>query len=566
MTTTPTPGRTRVQLQSTMQETQLSIATIVRYGTTVYGGQELITYDGERTSRASFAEVGTRAAQLAHGLADVLGVEIGEPVATLMWNIREHFECYLAVPAMGAVLHTLNVRYTPEQIAYTSRHAGDRVLVVDASLVATLRDLLPQMPTVEHVVVVGGPEDAAGLDGCGVTVHRYDELTAGRPTTYDWPELPETSAALMCYTSGTTGDPKGVVYSHRSVYLVSMQLCMGDYLALSVADKGLVIVPMFHANSWNLPFAALMVGTSMVLPGRYVQPEHLARLIQQERPTVSAGVPTIWSDMLAYARKHGTDLSSLRDVVVGGSVCPRSLMEAYEKEFGVRLLHGWGMTEMSPIGTIAKPDGIADPHAAWALRLTQGRFVCGTQARIVGPDDEVLPRDGEAMGEVETRGPWITGAYHRQPDGSRFHDGWLRTGDVGTISPEGVLHLRDRTKDVIKSGGEWISSMELEEALADDPAVAEAAVIGVEDERWGERPLAIVSLVEGADDSDPAVLARHLAGRVSRWQVPERWSRVPELPRTSVGKIDKAALRRRYAEQGLDVEFVQIPPSGSTSS
>ncbi|MFD0854894.1 AMP-binding protein, partial [Actinomadura adrarensis] len=321
-------------------------------------------------------------------------------------------------------------------------------------------------------------------------VHLYHELVGGRPETYDWPLLPETSAALMCYTSGTTGDPKGVVYSHRSVYLCSMQLCMGDYLALSVADKGLVAVPMFHANAWNFPFGALMVGTSMVLPGRHVQPEHLARLIATERPTVSSGVPTIWSDLLAYARENGTDLSSLRSVVVGGSACPRSLMEAYEKEFGVRLLHGWGMTEMSPIGTIAKPDGITDEDEAWDLRLSQGRFVCGTQSRIVGPEDEILPNDGVAMGEVQTRGPWITGSYYRQPDDSRFHDGWLRTGDIGTISPKGVLRLRDRTKDVIKSGGEWISSIELETELQADPAVRDVAVIGVEDERWGERPLA----------------------------------------------------------------------------
>jgi fatty-acyl-CoA synthase len=545
----------RTTLQSTMQDVPLSIAGIVRYGTTAYADSELVTYDGSRTTRATYAEVGAGAARLAHALRDTLDVATGEPVATLMWNTREHFECYLAVPSMGAVLHTLNVRFAPAQIAYTARHAGDRVVIVDASMVGALRDMLPDTPAVEHVVVVGTADDARPLDGAGVRVHLYAELVEGRSDAYDWPELPETSAALMCYTSGTTGDPKGVVYSHRSVYLVSMQLCMGNYLGLSAADRGLVVVPMFHANSWNLPYAAFMVGTSMILPGRFVQPEHLAHLIETERPTVTSGVPTIWSDLLTHARAHGTDLSSLRDVVVGGSVCPRPLMEAYQEEFGVRLLHGWGMTEMSPIGTMARPDGIDDPDRAWTLRMTQGRFVSGVQARISGPDDELLPHDGATTGEVEVRGPWITGSYHRQEDDSRFHDGWLRTGDIGTITADGVLHLRDRAKDVIKSGGEWISSLELEQALQADPDVLEVAVIGVEDERWGERPLAIVTVAAGAQTSSTA-LAAGLSGRVDRWQVPERWSIVEALPRTGVGKIDKAALRRRYADDALAIERV----------
>jgi fatty-acyl-CoA synthase len=536
-----------------MQEVPLSIATIVRYGTTAYPGSEVVEYDGTTTTRTTLGEVGQRAAQLAWGLRQVLDVHIGEPVATLLWNNQAHLECYLAIPAMGAVLHTLNVRYTPEQIAFTARSTGDRVVIVESDHIDTLLAVLPQLDAVEHVVVVGDDTDVARLAATGRTVHRYDQLLAGRPAGYPWPALPETAPALMCYTSGTTGDPKGVVYSHRSTYLVSMQMCLGDYLAASCRDRALIVVPMFHTNSWNFPYAALMVGMSLILPGRHVQAHHLAHLIEHERPTISAGVPTIWSDLLSYARRTGADLSSLRDIVVGGSACPRWLMEAYQTEFGVRLLHGWGMTEMSPIGTISKPATGDDDEETWQFRTAQGRFVCSVQARLAAPDGSIADNDGTAVGEVEVRGPWITGSYHGQTDSSRFHDGWLRTGDVGTITADGVLRLRDRTKDVIKSGGEWISSLELEQALQAHPAVGDVAVIGVDDARWGERPLAIVSL---SGDHRPSFeeLAAHLSGRVDRWQVPERWTELEALPRTSVGKIDKAELRKLYAEQAMPVQ------------
>jgi fatty-acyl-CoA synthase len=299
-----------------------------------------------------------------------------------------------------------------------------------------------------------------------------------------------------------------------------------------------------------------MVGASMVLPSRHVQPPHLLRLIEQERPTVSAGVPTIWNDLLQLARTQDVDLSSLRDVVVGGSVCPMSLQRAYQDEFGVRLLHGWGMTEMSPVGTIARPDGL-DDDTAWALRMTQGRFLATVQARVVAPDGNVLPNDGTSVGEIETRGPWVTGSYYLQPDGSRFHDGWLRTGDAGTISPRGVLQLRDRIKDVIKSGGEWISSIALEHVIDGHPDIVDVAVIGVEDERWGERPLAVVMVRDGAE-ADAQQLATYVAAHVERWEIPERWSLIDELPRTSVGKTDKARLRRLYADDGLAVQIVTV--------
>jgi len=555
-------------ITSTMQDVPLSIATMVRYGTTVYADTPIITYDGETTRRASLGQLGARAAQLATALRDTLGVGLGEPVATLMWNTDTHFECYLAVPAMGAVLHTLNVRYSSSQIAYSANHAEDRVVIVDADLIDKLIDVLPLMVSVRSVVVVGNYDDAARLAGHNIAVHVYEDLLEGRSVQFDWPELPETSPALMCYTSGTTGSPKGVVYSHRSVYLASMQLCMGDYLGLSVTDRALVVVPMFHVNSWNLPFAALLVGTSLILPGRHVQADHIVRLVEQLQPTISAGVPTVWNDVLHHAQETYADLSSLRDVVVGGSACPRPLIEQFEREFGVRLIQAWGMTEMSPYGSIAKPDGLGGDDA-WQLRMSQGRLLCGVQARVVNLDGEVLPNDGRAVGEIETRGPWVAGAYHAKRVPDSFHDGWLRTGDVGTISERGVVTLSDRTKDVIKSGGEWISSLKLELALYSHPAVEDAAVIGVDDERWGERPWAVV-VPKSNIEFDPGELADYLSTQVDAWQVPERWSSIPQIPRTSVGKSDKVRLRQMYVDRVLDIENCRArkaddPAEGSTT-
>ncbi|MBX6767735.1 MAG: long-chain fatty acid--CoA ligase, partial [Actinomadura rubrobrunea] len=452
--------------------------------------------------------------------------------------------------SMGAVLHTLNIRLFPDQLAYIADHAEDHVVIVDGSLVPLLAPVLPRMTTVKHVVVVGDA-DTAPLADSGKDLHAYEELLAAADPTFDWPEIDERSAAAMCYTSGTTGNPKGVVYSHRSAYLHSMAVCTANAIGLSANDRVLPVVPMFHANAWGLPYAAIMAGSALIMPDRFLQAEPLVRIIETERPTVAGAVPTIWNDVLRYAREHGGDLGSLRLVPCGGSAVPEALMRGYD-EVGVRIVQAWGMTETSPVATVAHPPVTAEGDEAWRYRLTQGRILAGLEVRIVGDGDVVLPNDGTSVGEVEIRGPWVTGAYYRDEDPGRFHDGWLRTGDVGTFSKDGYLVLTDRAKDVIKSGGEWISSVELENRLMAHPDVVEAAVVGVPDDRWQERPLASVVLREGAAVTAQE-LREFLAGSVPRWQLPERWTFIAEVPKTSVGKFDKKVLRRRYAEGELDV-------------
>ncbi|MET8687660.1 long-chain fatty acid--CoA ligase [Streptomyces sp. NPDC004732] len=552
---------------STMQDVPLTVTRILRHGMTVHGTSQVTTWTGDGAPQSrSFREIGERAAQLAHALGE-LGVAEGEVAGTLMWNNAEHVEAYFAVPSMGAVLHTLNLRLPADQLAYIAHHAGDKVILVNGSLVGLLVPLLPKLPRLEHVVVSGAMTEEARTAlaaASGVRVHEYEELIAGHPTAYAWPDLDERRAASLCYTSGTTGEPKGVAYSHRSIYLHSMQVNMTESMGLTDADLSLVIVPQFHCNSWGLPHAAFMTGVNMLMPDRFLQPAPIAEMIESRRPTHAAAVPTIWQGLLAELTAKPRDVSSLTQVTIGGSACPPALMKAFDA-LGMRVFHAWGMTETSPLGTVARPPASAAPGSEeeFAYRVTQGRFPAGVEGRLIGPSGEELSWDGESAGELEVRGPWIAGSYFGGPDGEpsrpsdKFsEDGWLKTGDVGVISPDGFLTLTDRAKDVIKSGGEWISSVELENALMSHPDVAEAAVVAVPDEKWGERPLAAVVLREGVEADFP-VLREHLAtSGIARWQLPERWTVVAEVPKTSVGKFDKKVLRGRFAEGALDVTQV----------
>jgi len=537
---------------STMQDGHLSIGTLLRHGSTVHAESEIVTWTGSGSRRETFADLGKHAAKLANALRG-LGITGDQRVGTFMWNNAEHMAAYAAIPAMGAVLHTLNIRLFPEQLVFVANHAEDQVILVDGTLVPLLAKQLPQMKTVRHVIVANG--DASTLQAPdGVAVHSYDELLAQQPDTFDWPDVDERSAAAMCYTSGTTGDPKGVAYSHRSIWLHSMQVCMTDSMRLAEDDKALAIVPMFHAMSWGLPYAALMIGSSLVMPDRFLQPEPIAQILATEKPTFAAAVPTIWQGLLQYLDANPQDISHLREVVVGGSAAPPSLMHAFEERYDVPILHAWGMTETSPLGSVARPPKAATGEQRWQYRYTQGRFPAGVTARLIGDSGEEMPWDNEAVGELEVRGPWIAASYYggSDIDPEKFHDGWLRTGDVGKISPDGFLTLTDRSKDVIKSGGEWISSVDLENAVMGHPAVAEAAVIGVPDEKWDERPLVAVVVREGHQVT-AAELREFLADKVAKWQLPEHWTFIDEVPKTSVGKFDKKRLRAMNSDGALDV-------------
>ncbi|GAA1236525.1 long-chain fatty acid--CoA ligase [Prauserella halophila] len=535
---------------STMQDAPLSIATLLKHGSTLHGTSEVVTWTGSESRRRSYAEVGDRAAQLAGALRG-LGVTGDQRVGTFMWNNAEHLEAYLAIPAMGAVLHTLNIRLFPEQLVYVADHAEDQVIIVDGTLIPLLNKPLAEMKTVRHVIVANGDPETVEAPA-GVQVHDYEQLLATQPAEFDWPEIDERSAAAMCYTSGTTGEPKGVVYSHRSIWLHSMQVCMSDSMRLSDTDTTLVIVPQFHAMSWGVPYAAFMVGASMVMPDRFLQPEPITRMMAAEQPTQAAAVPTIWQALLQHLDANPQDISHLREVVVGGSAAPPSMMHAFEERYGVPVLHAWGMTETSPLGSVARPPRGTSGDEAWRYRYTQGRFPASVTARLIDDDGNEVPWDGESVGELEVSGPWIAGAYHKGSDPEKFRGGWLRTGDVGKITPGGYLTLTDRSKDVIKSGGEWISSVDLENDVMAHEAVAEAAVVGVPDEKWDERPLVAVVVKEGHTVTAEE-LREFLRGKVAKWQVPEYWTFIPEVPKTSVGKFDKKRIRADQSEGKLDI-------------
>jgi fatty-acyl-CoA synthase len=538
---------------STMQDEPLSLGLLLQHAAEAHGSSRVTTWTGTETRTRIFAELGERAARVAGALKE-LGVGPGNRVATFMWNNNEHLEVYTAVPAMGAVLHALNIRLFPDQVTYIANHAGDQVVVVDGSLVETFAPLLPRMRTVRHVIVVNG--DAGSLAAPGVAVHDYEDLLAAQPTAFDYPVIDERSAAAICYTSGTTGDPKGVVYSHRSLHLHATYVTTPAAMDLSPQDTCLTIVPMFHVNAWSLPYAALVSGASLLLPDEHLQPEPLLAMMAAARPTRAAAVPRIWSGLLACLEEHPQDISHLREAVVGGSAVPPALMRSFEDKHGVTIIQAWGMTETSAVSAVARPPAGALGEEAWPWRVTQGQLPPQVRHRLVADDGAAVPQDGESLGELQVRGPWITGAYYspdgRVADDSHFSDGWLRTGDIGKVTPDGYLTLVDRAKDVIKSGGEWISSVDLENGVMSHPDVAEAAVFGVPDEKWDERPCAAVVLRAGARP-DVTALRRHLAGSFAKWQLPERWVFLAEVPKTSVGKYDKKTLRQQYVSGELTV-------------
>jgi fatty-acyl-CoA synthase len=533
-----------------MQDAPLLISGIIRHGEYVYSEKKVFTVTPDGVEEATFYQVSKRAERLAAALTK-LGVKPGDRVATFMWNNQAHMEAYIAIPCMGAVLHTLNIRLFPEQLAFIINHAEDSVVIVDSSLIPAFAKVRDQIPTVKHIIVHGPDEDHV----LGETID-YETFLSAEPTGFEWPVLDERSAAIMCYTSGTTGDPKGVVYSHRSTWLHSLASTTANSIGLSERDRCLLIVPMFHVNAWGTAYTAFMAGTELIMPQMFLQGEPIVKMIQELRPTFSLGVPTVWNDVLRVTENNpDADLSSLRGIVSGGSAVPRVMIEAFRDRFGIDVIQGWGMTETSPLAAVSIPPSGTPADLQIDYRVKAGRVVAGVEVRIVDEDGNVLARDGKTVGEFEIRGPWITGSYFGVDAPERFHDDWLRTGDIGSMDAEGFMTVSDRSKDVIKSGGEWISSVELEGNLMAHPAVFEAAVIAVPDERWQERPLCCVVLRPDATASAEE-LREFLATRVAKWWLPERWAFIESVPKTSVGKFDKKVLRAEYAEDELPYETI----------
>jgi fatty-acyl-CoA synthase len=511
-------------------------------------GAELVTLLPDGTvGRSTHAELAERIDRLARAL-ESLGVEQGDRVGTFAWNNQSHFELYFAVPCTGAVLHTLNIRLFEEQLTYIVNHAEDKVIFVDDSLVPVLEKLAPSFNSVAQYVVMGDG-DAGALPNA---LH-YDELLdAAGSGGFDYPDLDERQAAALCYTSGTTGNPKGVLYSHRSISLHSSATLMSDANGLSRADRVLAVVPMFHANAWGLPYGAALAGADLILPDRFLGAEPLAKLIEAERPTLMGCVPTIFADLLRYADAHPeVDLSSLSNAACGGSAVPRQLMKDFEDRHGVRIFQAWGMTETSPVATYSRPREGEHDAAYWDDRARQGRPLPWVELRLVDDDGTEVPWDGSSTGEIEVRGPWVAAGYFRESDEDKFDSGWLRTGDIAAVDEKGFVQITDRAKDVIKSGGEWISSVELENELMAHPDVVEAAVIAKPDERWAERPLCCVVLQDGSS-ATPDQLIEHLSSRVAKWWLPDEFAFVSEIPKTSVGKFDKKVLRGRLTEGTLE--------------
>ncbi len=535
----------------TMMQTQLTMRVLMERGPKFYPDAEIVSKMRDQIHRYTYADMGRRAKQLANALTK-LGVRKGDRVATLAWNSYRHLEIYYAVPCMGAVLHTLNLRLSAEHLAYIINHAEDSVICVDADLLPLLDRIADQITGVKHFIVMSNTgEYTTKL----APAHDYEKLIEHESTHFNWPDLDENAPMGLCYTSGTTGHPKGAMYTHRSNYLHTISQCMADGMGVSSGDTVMAVVPMFHANAWGLPYAGCMLGFKQVFPGATMDGASICQLLQDEKVTVTAGVPTIWMGVKAEieANPGKYDFSSLKAMTCGGSAPPRYLIDWLETNLGIEFVQAWGMTETSPLGSVArlKPK-MKDWEREKILDVKQrcGIIAPGLEARVVDDNDNEVEHDGLAMGKLLVRGPWIVSEYYKADAPERFPDGWFDTGDIATIDAEGYLAIADRAKDVIKSGGEWISSVDMENIIMAMPGVAEAAVIGVNHPRWQERPLACVVKKPDADVTKESVLA-FLSDKVAKWWLPDDVVFVESIPKTSVGKFDKKVMRVQFENYEL---------------
>tara|TARA_R110000765_G_scaffold2301_3_gene6771 strand:- start:7611 stop:9257 length:1647 start_codon:yes stop_codon:yes gene_type:complete len=535
-------------MNGTMMSQPLTISSLIAHAQTYHGGTEVVSVETDGTvDRSNWGTVGANARRLAQAL-DKLGVDAGARCGTIAWNNRRHLEIYFGVAGSGRVTHTLNPRLTPEQMIYIINHAEDQVMFLDRTFLPVAAKLGTHLKSVKHFVLLGPRDDeAAGMvDG----LIFFDELLETGDAGYDWPVLDENAPAALCYTSGTTGNPKGVQYTHRSTVLHSIAGNQPDGIAIAARDVVMPVVPMFHVNAWGVPYVAAHTGAKLVLPGPQLDGESLARLIDAEQVTLSLGVPTIWMGLLAGLEKTGLKAASMTRTVVGGSALPPSMIAAFRDKYDVELIHAWGMTETSPLGTLnqllQKHTGLSVDAQA-RLREGQGRPPYGVDLRIVDEDGKELPRDGKTQGELQIRGLWIIESYFGQDKTALTEDGWFDTGDVATLDADGFMIIRDRSKDIIKSGGEWISTVELENIAIAHPQIANAAAIAARHEKWDERPVVLAVPVAGANPSEADVLAAY-EGKVASWQVPDRVIFVEELPLGATGKVLKNKLREIYGD------------------
>jgi len=529
-----------------MMDLPLLLSDIIEHAAAQFGTVEVVSRETHGPLfRYTYAECAVRARRLARALA-AMGLAPGASVGSIAWNNHRHLEAYYAVSGSGMVMHTCNPRLHPQQLAYVIDHAEDEVVLFDATFAPLVKGIAPACPKVRAWICLAEAAHVPAIEGVPNLV-AYEDLIAPHDDAFEWPVFEERTAAALCYTSGTTGHPKGALYSHRAIVLNAMTGCQPGVLCLSPMETVLPVVPMFHINGWCIPYAAPMAGAKLVLPGPKLDGASLYELMESERVTLSAGVPTIWQGLIAHLEQHGLRFSTLRRAGTGGSAMPQAMIAKFVDTYGVDVRHGWGMTETTAVATIG---AIGSREADWpaarrhALIARQGRSVFGIRIKVVDADGATLPRDGTSQGELLVRGHWVLSRYHKA-EGSPLVDGWFPTGDIATIDADGVLQIRDRTKDVIKSGGEWISSIDLENAAVGHPSVAMAAVIGVPHPKWDERPLLLVVRKPGQSVDKDAILG-FLAGRVARWWVPDDVVFVESLPLGGTGKVQKNELRTRY--------------------
>jgi fatty-acyl-CoA synthase len=536
-----------------MMDRPLMIGSLIQYAAEYHGDTEIVSRTVEGPiHRYTYVEAEQRAKRLANALKR-LGVGFGDRVATIAWNGFRHFELYFAISGIGAVCHTINPRLFPDQLGYIVNHAEDKVLFVDLTFVPLAEKLVAHWPNVKHYVVMTDREHMPQTSL--PNAHCYEALLAGESAELAWPEFDENTASSLCYTSGTTGNPKGALYTHRSTVLHSYAICAANAIGMSLRDAICPIVPMFHVNAWGIPYAAAMSGTKLVFPGVKLDGASLCELFEAEQVTISSGVPTVWLGLLAYLDQTGKKPGALNRVTVGGSAVPPAMISAFEDKYGIQCIHGWGMTEMSPVGTLAMPKAklVGDREAQLATKAKQGFPLYGVEMKVVGPDGRAQPHDGVSRGELLVRGPWVVSAYYNDEEATAAaldEQGWFRTGDVSTIDPDGYMQIVDRSKDVIKSGGEWISSIDVENAAMGHPDVAEAAVIGLPHPKWAERPLLIIVPKSGQQPSKEAILG-FLETKIAKWQLPDDIVFVAEMPHGATGKVLKTRLREMFRDHHL---------------